>query len=58
MLQESLRVQLAEELVSGEVKGRDDLLWVAHELGVEVRVEPMEVVAVDVQEWLLQQIDL
>ena len=58
MLQESLRVQLAEELISGEVKGRDDLLWVTHELGVEVRVEPMEVVTVDVQEWLLQQIDL
>ena len=58
VLQESLRVQLAKELVSGEVKGRDDLLRVAHQLGVEVRVEAMEVVAVDVQEWLLQQIDL
>ena len=53
VLQDRVRVEPVEELVGGHVKGRDDLLRVAHQLRVEVREEAMEVVAVDVQEGLL-----
>ena len=56
--QNSLGVELPKQLVSGKVKGRYDLLRVADQLGVEVRVRLMQVFAVDRQEWLLQHVDL
>ena len=58
VLQHSIRVELAEEFISCKVKRRDDLLRVPHQLGVEVGVEAVEVLAVHVQEGLLQCVDL
>ena len=58
MSQNSLGIELLKQLVGGKVKGRYDLLWVADQLGVEVRVRLMQVLAVDRQEWLLQPVDL
>ena len=51
--QDGVWVELAKQFVSGKVKGRDDLLWVADQLGVKVRVHPEQMVAVDIEKWLL-----
>lgn len=58
MLQHSIGIMLLKELVCSQVKGRDDLLRVANELGVEVLIEASQVVAIYIQEWLFQCVDL
>ncbi len=58
VLQLSVRIKLLEELVGSKVKGRDHLLRVAYELGIEVRIESLEVTAIDVQKRLFNHMDL
>ena len=58
MLQDSVRVEPVEEIISGQVKGRDDLLRVSHQLGVEVTGEATEVVTVDVEEGFFKCVNL
>ena len=51
-------VQLLKQLICRQVKGRDDLLGVAHKLRVKIFVEVGQVIAVDIQERLFKCVDL
>ena len=58
VFQGCVRVELVEELIGGKVKSRNDLLRVSDQLGVELSTEARQVIAVDVEEWLLEGVDL
>ena len=51
-------IELLKQLIGSHVKDGDDLLWVSHQLGVEVGVEPTKMVTLDIEEGFLQQVDL
>ena len=51
-------VQLLKQIIGSEVKYWDDLLRVAHQLGVQFPIQLAEVRAVDVQKRSLQHTDL
>ena len=58
MLQAGLGVELKEEFVGGHVKDRDDFLWIAHQLGVQVWAVVEQVTAVHIQVGVLKGVDL
>ena len=58
VLQGGVWILVKEHLVDGHVKGRDDLLGVADQLAVERGVKLLQVVAVEVQEWIANRVDL
>lgn len=58
VLQHSVGVELEKELIDCKVKGWHNFLGVANKLRVEVTVEEEEVFRVDIEEWLLKNVDL
>ena len=58
MLQDNIRVLLHKHLVGDYVKGWDDLLGTADQLAVQLKVEPLQVLTVDLKEWNLQDTNL
>ena len=58
VVQLSVRVEFFKQLVSCHIKGGNNFLWVAHQLGVKVRVVAMKMVTTDIQERLFNGMDL
>ena len=58
VLQGGVGITVKEHLVDRHVECRDDLLRVADQLAVQVRVKLLEVLTVDVQERQLQGVNL
>ena len=54
----SVGIKLAKQLVCGKVKGWNDLLWIAYELGVEISAKLSKMIATDIQKWLFKSVDL
>jgi len=58
VLQGSVWILVKEHLVDGHVKGGYNLLGVADQLAIEWGVKLLQMVAVEVQEWIANRVDL
>lgn len=58
VLEDSIGVELQEELIGGHVESGDNFLRISHHLRIQLCVVTPQVVTVHAQEWLLQHVDL